>query len=465
MSIFNVLFCEIDSIPEISGNVLEGANIYKCKCGMNEALDSNGDCTPSSNPVLVWDNVEQKHFVTDIANFSSVTLNPVKCKKGYSKLKLSQFQFLIFTNGLLDNLEMYGDFDAPLSSSYCIDQVLEESGISLTAEVCQANPAIPTCCPPGYVSREIGKCHWHGEQIPFNLTLVGNFLWEEYNLTEKRIQCKEGEIVKREPITYPDRIGASLIGYPLGSKVKWISLYNFSPVEYQDYCVAATESAGEWRYYAEFCAPDPKLQHLEMCKNSTCLRKCCPLGYIFDTMYSVCIPEENHLIQYTFIESDGRPMEEIPQTTTLVYGFPFCDDSYQLSSDSKERSTLTFTSEGTLITVTSGNYSSLDYCVEGFVYNYTDPNSTIKNDAIVCIKNFEQNCQWRWIISGVLLSISCIFYILTLTIYIAIDKLRSKMVGKCLISQVSALLIAYLTLIFLQNVNNYHGITCNFPGK
>ena len=45
---------------------------------------------------------------------------------------------------------------------------------------------------------------------------------------------------------------------------------------------------------------------------------------------------------------------------------------------------------------------------------------------------------------------SCVFLAITLLVYVSVPELHAKVHGKCLVSHVPALLLAYLCLIIVQ---------------
>ncbi|RXG70143.1 hypothetical protein Avbf_10318, partial [Armadillidium vulgare] len=438
------VLCEVNDVNDNSGNAVSGARIFKCKCDINEALDNEGNCVNSQNPVQVWDYIKQQDLTVDISAFSSVAKNSVECIEGFTKLNLNRSHFVIYTNGMLDNLLLVDD--SP-TDYYCIEHILTSKGIDIIAEVCEKNPAIPICCPSGYETNADGECVYR-EDLPFSPPLIGNFHWNGYNTTQQNITCQTGEVLEKAIVTQPHFFGASLVSYPIGEQLQWQAIDGL-PLYYSSkkYCLTISEQETNWLYYAHFCIPDKKLEHIQQCSNRTCLRKCCPYNHIYDEAFGSCVQYFDFQIKYKFTDSSGNEVPE-PDDLTLMLGLPYCDVVQTILFN--DSNTLRFLENGSLPT-DRGTYSSLYYCVEGHSFDFQDPNNTIVNSAFICHTDVENPCTWRWIISSVLLSISCFFYILIFLVHTTIEDLRTKMVGKCLISEVVALL--YLKLFLVMGIS------------
>ncbi|KAK3856765.1 hypothetical protein Pcinc_036930 [Petrolisthes cinctipes] len=201
----------------------------------------------------------------------------------------------------------------------------------------------------------------------------------------------------------------------------------------QQYCIALEfgSSKSEPIYVAKLCAED-------LCADSQCVKKCCPQGeHIVD--FAHCEPVVGgQEWEPVFHDEDG--VEASPPTDLhMLYGFPehcaatlMYDDHKLLQSGNVQIPDWTLTYQ--------------EYCIDNI---FTD-NITMEM-AVVCYKEIPSYCAWKhMIMKPVLLGVSCVCLALTWLVYVWVQQLRTSTTGRCLICLVSAMFVAFLTIILLE---------------
>ncbi|XP_045583544.1 probable G-protein coupled receptor Mth-like 1 [Procambarus clarkii] len=157
------------------------------------------------------------------------------------------------------------------------------------------------------------------------------------------------------------------------------------------------------------------------------LLKCCPGNEMLNSVIGACADSPNTRNRFR-------------SSIFKAYRYPSCrNNSYIYKDVSKDVS---------ILNGQSSNYP-LDnpdkFCIETIDYQ----NGNFVKVAIICVDQVDESCgHWKYeILDPVLLGLSCLTLSITLFRIAFSEDLRTLLYGKCLMSMVAAMLVAYLTIL------------------
>ena len=436
--------------------------LRKCHCDAQEIWNGTQCIHYSGTFVAVLDD----NFIPTGVNsswFGAVAIEPLSCPDGYTKTVLSAGDFNYFPDMRL--------FYSPaalivIPELFCIDHILDASndnGLSWKAEACIAPPSIPRCCPKGESFLSITKtCISFSSIDIYSPPLsVGKTETEFSNIDGPvvTLNCSSDKEIRWVKIA---ESGGKLSYTGEGSVFSWqqnpsaATVMEMSP----DYCVAVEEAPDEEIYWASFCFKDRMKEHIEMCGNGTCVRKCCPGKEVYSEESNSC-SEPNvpfKMWQPTFhkLESGEKLEVSSPNDLILISGSPLCKDFFVLEPHKASDDKFYLLQNGSLhVPVWSQPVHSTSYCVDHWVYE----NGEVYEHAMVCFPEVREEltfCEsFSKIIYSVMFGISCFFLAITLIVYLIVPELHAKVHGKSLVSYVSALFVAYVSLTIVREGSSF----------
>ncbi|KAK7084723.1 hypothetical protein SK128_007760 [Halocaridina rubra] len=291
------------------------------------------------------------------------------------------------------------------------------------------------CCPPGHGILPTHTC------VPFDSSQQ-LITFKDSNDSAWDMACDEGQVLHQVNLT-------DIATHVMDNEVllAWRSPQTFSWILLETYCVAPSaisDPENEVQYVVAFCYNDPMIQWQrdEMaCQNATCVRKCCPSGQIFNTS-SCQTPIDGSAWQPHFQFKDDD-VEQEPSDMMIVYGIPQCQQSF-LGDD------YSLLMSGYLkLSDFPEEITSNSYCLDMFT---TDTGETVER-SVICLSEDDGFCWWRhFIVDTLFMSISCVFLGITWLIYISVKELRGSTNGRSMISFLTALFAAFVTIL----VNRHH---------
>lgn len=439
------------------------ATLSKCFCRGDQEWDGNA-CNDKKTIVAVINmhTFERRAFNT--TDFGKVSVaGPPPCSQPALPMVLDSrdgFDFSLMVNGsLVWNNRIY--------TNYCIEHT---PGSNWLAHLCVPPPSVPTCCAPGHMQAKDGSCvaREGGAFSPPVLVETKVMLWDAREVGPREVVCPDKWNKLRLPL---DDKNASLLYESGGTLLKWLPPM-IQPQFPEKYCVAidAESQGGLPQYIANLCFLDPLAEHRETCKNNTCVRKCCPRDeYHEDT----CLPARNESQRWkpVFYEHRGDAVVEAADFTgnvTMVTGYPLCKEYFLMEPHEIESDVFHLMTDGTLyVPVFKQHFAPDRYCMD----NFLDPqDNVIRMLPLVCFREEaieSKACTAMYsYLYPILLLVSCVFLGITLLVYVSVPELHAKVHGKCLVSHVSALLLAYCSLITVQwATDKLPTVACKIMGK
>ncbi|KAF2363585.1 Methuselah N-terminal domain [Trinorchestia longiramus] len=207
---------------------------------------------------------------------------------------------------------------------------------------------------------------------------------------------------------------------------------------------------------------DLEEEEAKMCENATCVRKCCPEGqyYLMHLEYGCRPLEDNHpKFELSFEFKDGRPTEP-DKPVHLLYGseFPTCSRSAALPEHRKA----VLLSDGQLYTAHDTKYRNTSkYCLD--VMRRDDVNFGMW--PMTCYKKFKETPRtlFRYYGHATCLMLSSVSLLVIIVCHVALPKLRD-LSGLCLLSHVSSLFVADVSLVTVNLANKVATDLCIFLG-
>lgn len=431
---------------------MANATAFKCFCKGDQEWDGSA-CSDKSTIVAVINMHTFSRLAFNTTDFGRVSVvGPPPCAQPALPMLLDSrdgFEFSLMVNGSLF-------WNSMIYTNYCIEHT---PGSNWLAHLCVPPPSVPTCCPPGHVQAKNGSCFARGEGAFSPPVLVETEVkfWDAKEVGPHEVVCPDKWDKLRLPL---DDKNVSLL-YQSG-----VTLLRWQPPTIQmqypkKYCVAmdAESQGGAPQYVANLCFLDPLVDHRETCKNNTCVRKCCPLDeYHGDT----CLPafEEKQKWKPVFYEHRGNDVVQAVDFTgegmTYVMGYPLCKEYFLMEPHKIGSDVFHLMTDGTLyVPVFKQHFPPDRYCMDNFV----DPEDhEIRMQPLVCFHEEAVESKacaaMQSYLYPILLLVSCVFLGITLLVYVSVPELHAKVHGKCLVSHVSALLLAYCSLITVQWATN-----------
>lgn len=227
-----------------------------------------------------------------------------------------------------------------------------------------------------------------------------------------------------------------------------------------------------------------------LCSQEFCVNKCCAWGqepamsddgtsmyvcnftvnelYVNETVQRKLFSES---LQYYYTSAIDTAPKIIPHHFKIYIDF--------LSSETAEPqyniefNDVRLFQNGTVQNIDNGWYRSPSgYCLDTYlnteVFNFfyiASANDNINSDSDH--ESEEQVIQWKQVLRQALISVSVVFFILTLLVYAVLPRLQTLR-GKCLMCYFMCMLIAYVGLIyfpFRDRVTTYYVQTCAIMGE
>ncbi|XP_068204235.1 G-protein coupled receptor Mth-like isoform X2 [Palaemon carinicauda] len=449
------LVCEISvsqDIYEASFQLPSNLTLRKCICQANQILQGS-ECVNQETWVPFYVIDVNRIEAIGTGNFSEVEVGDIKCPEGSFKVTLSQNENMI----LIIDGQLFWERETIMLSEYCLENVAD----GLQAQVCLKQPVVPSCCPSGYILGPGDSCIENPSLESFAPPVALNGLpLEATNISQDRvleITCSALQVERRATLgTEEGRLEYStkqvLLLYQVPSYDRLVE-----PEE--NYCVGIEKlSNGAIQYIAKYCYTDPKVEHHHTCKNVTCIRKCCPANYFLHQTH--CFDYEKETLRPTFYEKQSLETAiEAPKDLFTVYGRPLCDSFFALKPHEIESDKSFLLRDGTLHVPKQKDFLPDSYCVDVTM----EADGSFQEIALVCDEpNVE--CAWKAVLQTVLSSLSCVFLIATLAVYIGVADLRDRTNGRCLISMIAAMLAAYISLLVNNRETNPTDLQCLLRG-
>lgn len=252
------------------------------------------------------------------------------------------------------------------------------------------------------------------------------------------------EGITQEEVIHIDGENAALVLRDDGEIGLFWTVPDTMPIfqEVDDFCILVTNPNKMWgTFLAKFCFPNATLQleqDLQFCSDVTCVRKCCPPQMALASSTS-CGPVPDGEGWRPSLASNDSGAGATP--VHMLYGPPrLCEKALLYQEFSILPSGMVALEQMTM------NVDINGYCIDTFQHSPQEM-------ALVCLDKVAPawHCEWKTIfIKPVLLGVSSVCLIITWLVYVSIAKLRSLNEGRCLLSLVSALFVAYVTLIILN---------------
>lgn len=426
--------------------------LRKCHCEADQVWNGT-TCQDVATIVGVIDYWSKQRVEVNTSEFLSVTVGEVRCPAGHRKVVLDPNKNFESEFSLLETGVVYWrDFLFP---DYCIDHILDSNGKpnSWMAHLCLAPPPVSLCCPEGHALLTNGTCYPEdaARNVPLSMEVVGQLLTWDISADSEvaNVTCSPADTHYRRL----SEANVTLVYNPHGVMLQWLppTLTN-RPKHRQEYCLGVeVDGAGHPPQYATlFCHKDKAAQHHKLCHNATCVRKCCNAHSLM--LGEDCVDTPNaHMewsptFHYLGSLSPGAPP---PKDLTLVHGYPICNSIFKMRPDESEDDRYYLLEDGTLmLPAFSKPFPPTLYCLDNFIAH----DHPLQEHPLVCFDDALPCTTVRYVAYPALLIISCVFLSITLLVYVSVPELHAKVHGKCLVSHVTALLIAYLCLIVVQLV-------------
>lgn len=437
-------------IPSVGNSTLR-----KCRCGGDQVWDG-GRCHNQTTAVSMVDVLTREHVAIYTSAFGSIQVGALNCSDGQQLVVMDFSEKSKNFFAILESGALY--WDDQVFHDYCIDHTFDshKNPSSMEVQLCLRQVGVPRCCPPGHALDATHACthqaaHTFAPPLKLGQEVVR---WQDLgdggviNITCDDTSETFYRVINNENV--------SLVYSSEGVLLEWLPPTLFPVTEKRkEFCVGVDASPGAEapRYTAKFCFKDPDVAHREACTNATCVRKCCPEGFFFFT--DMCSPVELATDVWQPVFHDPETLAEgasAPDNLTVVYGYPICSSFFQLESHRIEKDKFYLLPNGSLYVPSfSRNFPPDRYCLDRFLaeklHTYTLPlvcfqeDSAVASTACTAVQSF---------VYPVLLAVSCVFLAITLLIYVSVPELHAKVHGKCLVSHMSALLLAYVSLITVQ---------------
>nr|XP_045612038.1 uncharacterized protein LOC123766744 isoform X1 [Procambarus clarkii]XP_045612039.1 uncharacterized protein LOC123766744 isoform X1 [Procambarus clarkii] len=429
---------------------LSNTTIRKCQCEGDEVW-GGGACHPYQTIVAVFDPHSGQRVVANTSSFGRVKVGQVRCPHPRSLVLLDSNRHIEYIFSILESGDLH--WREETFSDYCVDHTYDPHGqpTSWEAHVCLLPPSVPQCCPLNFTFHVDDGC------VP-----QAGVAWAPPVLVEGQAvewPQVEGDVVNITCDSHSEtryvKLGGTeggLVYTPQGAQLLWTPPAERAKLEtLPEYCVG-NEAGTASQYVAKVCYKDHAAAHREACTNTTCIRKCCPEGTFF---YGKCehVIEKNELWQPEFFHPDTlSPAATPPHPLTVVSGFPLCPTFFQLESHINENDKFYLLTNGSLhVPIFARVFPSDKYCIDNFYIE----GKGVHTLPLVCFEEDSAStslfCQAvQLYIYPVLLVVSCVFLTITLLIYVSVPELHAKVHGKCLVSHVSSLLLAYVSLVTVQ---------------
>ena len=419
--------------------------VRKCACESTEIYTEGIGCTGDPRLEELVANSPFDYFVKEL-----------ECPRSLKEVRIEQGNFLLQLDG-----SMFINFlDIEFTdSSYCSENILNEKNeIVPFVNICLSEMNLPRCCSSsqkasyGSTNESSVDCAEStevSEKIDADISVGGSMTkWNGLKFMEHNLYCPTDEDLLVTDIS--DDVTEAHLNYGAsGIELKWKNDFKL-PVSFESgsFCLDGTDSTNLEAY---FCYKDAYKIHQMECSGQSCVRKCCPAGEIFGG--EKCVKSS--------VADDWRPMvyNEVTKATEklnassnhfkFVHGFPLCESYYFYDDD---KSSTVLPSGDLLLPKYRFSYASTDYCLD----DMKSEDGTITDMVLICFRDEDQTenpCTWNKIIQLVALSISCVFIVITLFVYLSVGELLKLILSKCVVSESFAVLVSFICLITLKLID------------
>ena len=438
------------------------ANIHKCECDGNEVWDGTG-CSETHTYVAVTNPNTNPITVSPTSAFQ-VKVGEARCSQDKDvKITLDPNKDISNQFSLLPNGSLY--WERHRYENYCFDHTFDKNGnLSWEAKVCLPPPIVPRCCHSLSLTSD-GSCDTRSAQR-YSPPIIVNGLVLQWpgEVPEKNVnvKCKAYEKL----LTLPLNIREANLTYASGNvSLVWLSTKTGQNTLGEEYCVQS-EMEGDG-YVVSVCYEDQMAIHQSLCSDATCVRKCCPEAEIMN--WKDCVPVGNNtkllFVPKFFDANDSESTVKPPENLFWLHGLPQCT-LFDLDPDSREDDKFFLLNNGKLLhPQLQDTHLPTHYCIDNFWSTDGKPHTK----ALVCfaegsVDNVCNTIQLK--VYPALLLVSSFFLGVTLVVYISVPDIRAKLHGRCLISLVAALFIAYTLLATTKLADGkLPKSLCSFLGK
>lgn len=431
---------------------LANTTLYKCRCEGDQIWDGDR-CQDSPTTVIVVDHRGHR-ALANTSEIGTVEVGEVTCPGGYRKLVLDHKELFYHVYLLEDGGVFWRHVTV---TDYCIDHVPDPDAghNSLVAHLCLPPPPMPLCCPQGHALHPNGTCYPDDASlnVPLSMEIEGRTVtWEiEGTGILTNITCSPDD-------TYYRRLteaNVTLVYDPHGVMLQWLppTPLPHGPKYRDEYCVGV-ELGGPGdtpQYSTLFCYKDMAAAHHKACHNATCVRKCCR-----DHTYMLgadCVPVHDPSMEWKPVfhyKSSLQPNAPPPKDLAIVHGFPLCKPIFKMRPDETEDDKSYLLEDGSLYVPSFKTaFPPTLYCLDNFVAD----DHPLQEHPLLCFEEKTACLNVQSMAYPALLAVSCVFLAVTLLVYVSVPELHAKVHGKCLVSHVTALLLAYLCLIIVQSTS------------
>ncbi|XP_068203864.1 probable G-protein coupled receptor Mth-like 1 [Palaemon carinicauda] len=326
---------------------------------------------------------------------------------------------------------------------------------TVVPRICMEPPTVPSCCPLGHSLDLNGSCSatstsGNNFSPPVMLQNQTSRWPSETGISLQNISCTD--IEEMIIIELNDKDAMMSVNADTSMHSSWTpSLFIESISHSGDYCIGVrTGSENTPVYLAKFCIRDKKKEHEKTCSGKTCIRKCCQENEYSNDEGCQSYPNHSSPLPSFYDVKTLNPVDK-PEDLAVVYGLPLCEQVYRMN-----QSEFKVLQNGSLYSAAFPEpYPPTKYCVES-------ENGDGFNMALVCaVKDSCHELQRSF--QPYLVFLSAIFLGITLCVYLCIPDMHAKVHGKCILSHVFALFIAFLTLFAVHQFSKKaDNIGCKF---
>ncbi|KAK4301847.1 hypothetical protein Pmani_026038 [Petrolisthes manimaculis] len=429
---------------------LKNVTLRKCRCNGEQYSDDDGKCHQATTTYVIVVNPHRgEHVAAPTSDLGNVKVGSLTCPPNHHLVtldsNLGHYFSLLVSGGLV--------WEAQLFQEYCVVHTLDPS--TGRPEAWQANICIPTlpiphCCPPHHALLPDGNCS-KDINVPTLTPPVSVYemevVWQSEGEVESPVapvSCPGKETLE---LGLGDRV--SLMYSPLGLLLHWLPPMRHQPSLTPDFCLGVST---DHEYRARVCFSDPKIEHWDKCRGVTCVRKCCQEGQKFEGIQCVPVVDNETLSWHPEFYEKGslKPGASPPSDLTIIHGMPLCTSFFLLEAHKSDEDRYYLQVDGTLhVPNFQRDFPAENYCLEFF-----DTENDTALLPLICFEDQDRCKDVQAQAYPVLLGFSCIFLAITLLVYVSVPELHAKVHGKCLVSHVTALLLAYLSLIIVQRTTD-----------
>jgi len=358
------------------------------------------------------------------------------------------------------------DIDSKDNSIDSVTMLAHDISQTLQYKVLE-NVKYKKCCPEGEYLNLAGMTRGSYHQtpcVPYNNTYTPlNLVDEESGSMAVIKNSTVRQVNSGLPICPPDHklelLMEGMVPYHITTSGKFVMQLPSGKITVTDYCSDhAVSDMAPVTEAALLCFKTPTAK--DSCGDRPCVSSCCGFDktYVYNTG---CVPS-NELYSPQFKNKNGEH-QEAPDYSTHM-SILTCPKQFLLRPEQpgQEHDEFYLLPSGDLFTTIDGLSRSADeYCV---TYFSDSRNSSSESIAMVCVPEVSarDSKAWFFILTTSLMTLSCLFLLITLVIHVIVPDLRN-LHGKNLISYIIALLFAMIFLVIAQTMH-LESVACKVVG-